>query len=324
MLTRRTLLATLALLPTVKFAYPSNSDAWPQRPVRIIMPYPGGSVADVSARLLAQRMSAVFGQPFIVEEKPGANGALAAEFVARSPADAYTLFWAETPQIAIVPAMRKAPYDPVKDFAPISAVNTNGFALVVNPQLPVRTVAELIAYVRAQPHKLTYASGGVGSVSHLSMVLFLHRASLEMTNVPYKGNAPALTDVVAGHLPMMFSVLGDALPYAAAGSVRILAVSSAKRSMRLPKVPTIAESGFPGFNTDAWHGLVAPAATPKATIDRIAVEVARATKDPTFIERLASFGVEPIGNSPDEFAAMISADIKLWAKAVQIAGIKQQ
>ena len=303
---------------------PSLAQTWPQKPVRIIYPYSAGSTGDAAARLLAQRFSQAFGQPFIVENRLGANGALATEAVARAPADGHTLLWAITPQIAINPAMTKVSYHPVNDFVPISAVSGFAFALVVNPRMPVRTTAEFVDYIRAQPKELAYAEGGVGSISHLSMVLFLNRVGLKMTNVSYRGNEPALTDVIAGHVPTMFAVLGDALSHAASGSIRMLAVSTEQRSPQAPQVPTIGESGFPGFKTGSWHGLMAPSGTPRPIVDRIATEVQRATKDPKYVERLANYGVDPLGSSPEEFATMIAADIKLWAEAVRIAGVKLQ
>jgi tripartite-type tricarboxylate transporter receptor subunit TctC len=302
----------------------AHGQEWPQRPVRIIGPYAAGGNADVLARLTAQRLSDAFGQQFVVENRVGGNGIIAAEAVAHAPADGYTFLWGVLPPLAIQPALSKVPYDSLKDFAPISAVATNPFVLVVNKDLPVKTVAELIAWVRAQPAKPSYAEGAVGSVTHLAMALFLHRAGIAMTNVSYRGNAPALTDIVAGHLPAMFSNLSDALPHLASGAIRALAVSSDKRSPQLPEVPTVADSGFPGFNVITWNGLVAPAGTPKPIIGRLAAEIARATKDPAFVARLASLGADPLGDTPDEFAARIAADLDLWAQAVVAAGIKRQ
>jgi len=321
---RKVLFASLSVLIALGLTGPAQSQAWPQKPVRIIYPYAAGSAGDAAARLTAQRLGEVFGQPFIVENRVGANGALAAEAVARSPADGHTLFWAASPQISIAPAMKKLSYDPVKDFAPISAVNTHTFVLVVNPRLPARTLAEFVGYVRAQPDKLAYAEGSVGSVGHLAMALFLKRAGLEMTNVSYKGNAPALTDVIAGHVPTTFSLIGDTLPHAKSGNIRLLAVSSERRAAQVPDVPTVSESGYPGYNAISWNGLLAPAGTPKLIVDRIAAEVGRAVKDAKFIERLSKIGVEPLGNSPDEFTALIAAEIPMWAEAVKIAGVGLQ
>jgi tripartite-type tricarboxylate transporter receptor subunit TctC len=300
----------------------AGAGEWPDKPVRIIFPYAAGSTGDATARLIARHLSDVFGQPFIVENRVGANGVIGTEAVARAAPDGYTLLWAVTPQIAIAPVMAKVPYDPAADFVPISAVSTNRFALLVNAKLPVKTVPEFINYVRAQPKGFTYAEGGAGSITHLSMVRFLDRAGLKGTNVSYKGTAPALTDVVAGHLPAMFALFGDALSPAESGAIRLLAVSSEKRSAQAPNVPSIAESGFPGFNTTSWWGLMAPARTPAPVLEKIAAQVRKATEDPKIVEQLNTFGVDPVGNSPAEFSAMISADIELWARAVKIAGLQ--
>jgi tripartite-type tricarboxylate transporter receptor subunit TctC len=318
----RTSFAALAAL--AGFMGSAVAGAWPERPVRIIYPYAAGGTGDATARLIARRLSDGFGQPFIVENRVGANGAIATEAVARSAPDGYTLLWAITPQIAISPAIAKVPYDPVTGFAAISAVSTNKFALIVNAKVPAKTVPEFVEYVRAQSKGFTYAEGGAGSISHLSMVLLLSRAGLEGTNVSYKGGAPALTDVIAGHLPAMFTVFGDALSQRDNGAIRMLAVSSATRSEQAPDVPTIAESGFPGFQTLSWWGLMAPARTPKAIVERIATEVGKATREPKIVERLTAFGVDPVGDSPAEFSAMISADVELWARAVKIAGLQAE
>jgi tripartite-type tricarboxylate transporter receptor subunit TctC len=319
MLSRRTLVASIALMP---FVEPAAAVDWPQRPVRIIFPYAAGSTGDATARLFARWLGDALGQPFIVENRVAANGIVGTEAVARSAPDGYTLLWAVTPQIAISPAMAKVPYDPIKDFVPISAISTNRFALIVNAKMPVQTVAEFVDYVRARPNDFAYAEGGAGSISHLAMVLFLTRAGLTATNVSYKGTAPALTDVVAGHLPAMFSLFGDGLSQMESGFVRMLAVSSAQRSAQAPNVPTIAEAGFPGFAITSWWGLLAPAGTPKQIVDRIAAEIAQATKDPTIVKQLTNFGVDPVGSSPADFAAMISSDIALWADAVRLAGLQ--
>jgi tripartite-type tricarboxylate transporter receptor subunit TctC len=300
----------------------AQAQLWPQRPVRIIVPYAAGGNSDGMARMVAQRLGDAFGQTFIVENRLGANGAIATETVARSAADGYTLLWAVTPPVAINPALTKVNYHPIKDFAPISAVAVNAFVLVVNKSFPPKTVAEFIAYVREQPNKLAYSESGVGSLTHLTMALFLKRAGLQMTNVSYRGNAPALTDVVAGHLPTMFSSIADAIPQAAAGSIRLLAVSGKERAPQLPDVPTVAESGFPGFNVLTWNGLMAPAGTPEDVVDKIAAEIGRSVKDPQFAVRLGEYGVDPLGNTPAEFRSMVAADTHLWAETVQSLGLK--
>ena len=322
MLTRRSL--ALLLVGLTAGAASGQSPGWPQKPLRILVPYAAGGNSDGMARMVAQRLSEVLGQQVVVENRLGANGAIATEAVARAPADGYTLLWAVLPPLVIQPALTKTPYDPVKDFAAISTVATNPFVLVVNKDMPVQTVAQFVDYVRARPNQLSYAVGGVGSVTHLAMALFLKRAGLEMANVNYRGNAPAMADVVAGHLPAMFSNLSDAMPHAASGAIRLLAMSSASRVPQVPDVPTVAESGFPGYNMITWNGLMAPAGTQRAIVDRIAGEISAAIHDPKFVERLVNFGVDPLGNSPDKFAAMVAADATQWAEAVQIAGIKSQ
>ena len=297
---------------------------WPQRPVTVIVPFAAGGSTDAIARTMAQWLGDNLHQQFVVENRAGAGGAIAAELAARAPADGYTLFVASLPQIAIVPAVSKTHYDPVKDFAPISVIGTNPFVLAVNKDVPVRTIPEFVAYVRAQPQPLSYASAGIGSLTHLSMALFLKRAGIDMVHVPYKGGAPAMSDVVAGHVPVIFSNLSDALPQAAAGNIRLIGVSSEKRAPQIPDVPTVAEQGYPNFRTLTWNGLMAPAGTPPQIVGQLAGEVERAAKTPAFAEQLNRLGVDALGNNPAEFATLIAADIPLWAEAVKIAGVRQE
>jgi tripartite-type tricarboxylate transporter receptor subunit TctC len=324
MLRRRILLIALAAVLASGVAGEARSQTWPQRPVTVIVPFAAGGNTDGIARAIAQWLGDRLGQQFGIENRAGAGGAIAAEMVARAPADGYTLFMAALPQIAIVPVISPVRYDPAKDFAPISVIGTNPFVLAVNKDVPVKTLAEFVAYVRAQPQKLSYASAGIGSLNHLSMALFLKLAGIDMVHVPYKGNAPAMADVVAGHVPAIFTNLSDALPQAAAGNIRLIGVSSETRAAQIPDVPTVAEQGYPTFKTQTWNALMAPAATDPAIIARLAGEVARAAKDPTFAERLSRLGVDPLGDSPTEFAALIAADISFWAEAVKIAGVKEQ
>jgi tripartite-type tricarboxylate transporter receptor subunit TctC len=290
--------------------------------VKIIVPFAPGGNADGMARIIGQRLGEVLGQQFVVENRTGAGGTLAVDAVVRSSADGYTLLWGVQPQIVIIPHMQKVNYDPVKDLAPISVLATNPFVLVVNAKVPAKTAAEFVTYVKSQPAKLSYGSSGNGSVAHLAMALFLQRAGIEMTAAHYRGNAPALTDVVAGHVPAMFSTLADALPHANSGAIRLLAVSGDKRAAQVPDVPTVSEAGYAGYKVVTWNGLMAPAQTPKAIIDRTAAEVARAVKDKGFAERLTKFGVDPLGNDPAEFVKLIAAELPLWADAVKIAGVK--
>jgi tripartite-type tricarboxylate transporter receptor subunit TctC len=325
--TRRLALACLALFAASLALATARAQvaAWPQRPVRVIVPFAAGGNIDVVARLTGQRMSEAFGQQFVVENRVGGNGTIAAETAAHAQADGYTLFWGGPAVVSIFPAITKSAYDPVKDFKPISVIGVNPQVLVVNAKLPIAGIAEFIAYVKMQPQQLPYAGGGgPGSLSNLLMALFLKRAGLEMTSVSYRGTAPAMTDLVGGHIPTMFVPLSEALPQAKAGNIRMLGVSSPKRAAQAPQVRTIAESGFPGFQGQSWNGALAPAATPDAIVERIAAEFARAAKDPKFVERLDQEGVEPLGSSPAETARFIAADMALWAEAVKVAGVSLQ
>jgi tripartite-type tricarboxylate transporter receptor subunit TctC len=302
------------------------AQSWPQRPVKVLVPFAAGGNIDVMGRLAASRLSEAFGQQFVVENRVGGNGIIATEAVARAPADGNTLLWASTSVIAIFPAITKVGYDPVKDLAPVSLFSVAPQVLIVNPKLPAQNVLEFIAYVKAQKDKLAYAGGGgPGSASNLLMSLFLKRAGLDMTNVSYRGTAPALTDLIAGHIPTMFVPISEALPQARAGLIRMLAVSSGTRSREAPEVATIAEQGFPGFDMASWTGMMAPTGTPKEIIDRMAGEFARALKDPQFVAHIESAGAEPAADaSPAAFATFIAKEIPLWGEAVKIAGVTLQ
>jgi tripartite-type tricarboxylate transporter receptor subunit TctC len=302
------------------------AQGWPQRPVKVLVPFAAGGNIDVMGRLAASRLSEAFGQQFVVENRVGGNGIIATEAVARAPADGNTLLWASTSVIAIFPAITKVGYDPVKDLAPVSLFSVAPQVLIVNPKLPAQNVPEFIAYVKAQKDKLAYAGGGgPGSASNLLMSLFLKRAGLDMTNVSYRGTAPALTDLIAGHIPTMFVPISEALPQARAGLIRMLAVSSATRSREAPEVATIAEQGFPGFDMASWTGMMAPAGTPREIIDRMAGEFTRALKDPQFVAHMEKAGAEPAADaSPAAFATFIAKEIPLWGEAVKIAGVTLQ
>jgi len=300
----------------------AHAQDWPNKPVRILVPYAAGGSADGQARIVALRFSEAFGQQFVVENRTGAGGAIAVEAAVRSPADGYTLLWGVQPQIVILPAINTVPYDAVKDLAPVSVLGTNPFVLVVNGKLPVKSTTDFVSYAREQGKPISYGTSGVGSIAHLAMALFAKRANLSMTAVHYRGNAPALSDVIAGHVPAMFATLADALPHAADTNVRLLAVTGDKRAPQLPQVPTIAESGYPGYNVITWNGVMAPAGTPKPIIDKMARELAAAVKDAKFAEKVTAFGVDPLGNTPAEFAALIAREIPQWKEAVALAGVK--
>lgn len=318
------MLLAISIVAAAAAIEPAAAQDWPQKPVRIIVPFPPGGNADGQARIVAQRFNETFGQQFVVENRVGAGGVLAVEAVVRAPADGYTLLWGVQPQIVVLPAMMQVRYDSVKDLTPISVLGTNPFVLVVNSKLPVKSLKEFVSYTQGLGKPLTYGTSGIGSIAHLSMALFAERAKLDTTAVHYKGNAPALADVVAGHIPAVFATLPDGLSQRGNPEVRLLAVTGDKRAAQVPDVPTIAESGYPGYNVVTWNGLMAPAATPRPIIERMAGELARAVKEPAFAARVTKFGVDPLANTPEAFADLIAAEIPLWIKAVEIAGVKMK
>ena len=315
------LFSVFILISGMSFA---NAQSWPQKPLKVIVPFPPGGVTDSIARITVDWLSQRLGQPVVAENRPGASGAIAAEYVARSAPDGYTLFMAASPQLAIVPHVQKINYDPIKDFAPVSIVGQNMFALGVNEKLPARTLAELVEYARTRPGQLNFASPGSGTVGHLTMALFIARAGLKMEPVLYKGGGPAMVDVLSGQVPLYFGNLNELLPHVSSGRVRILAVSGAKRAAQLPDVPTVAEQGYPGFRTETWNGVVAPAGTPPDVVDRIQRDIAAGCKDSGFIARLAKIGVDAVCSTPAEFSQAIRQDLDLWKEAVRAAGLKME
>jgi tripartite-type tricarboxylate transporter receptor subunit TctC len=308
----------------VFMAFSVHAQTWPQKPVKVVVPFPPGGVTDSLARITADWLSQRLGQPVVPENRPGASGAIAAELVARADPDGYTLLSAATPQLAIVPHVQKIAYDPLRDFAPISIVGTNPFALGCNRKIAATSLKQLVDYARAHPGELSYASPGSGSVGHLTMELFLARAGLKMEAVLYKGGGPAMADVVAGHVPCYFGNLNEILPHAGGGKINVLAVSGEARAPQLPRVPTVAEQGYPGFRTVTWNGYVAPAATPKSIVERLAREIAAGCQDAAFTGRLEKIGVDPVCGTPAQFQRAVSEDLALWKEAVQAAGIKPQ
>ena len=299
------------------------AQAWPQRPVRVIVPFAAGGNTDQQARITADRLSVTLGQPFVVENRVGAGGAIAAEFVARSLADGYTLFFAATPPISVVPLLQKVGYDALKDFAPVSIVGTNPFVLGITASIPAKTVKEFVDYVKLRPEQINYSSGGTGSIGHLSGALFAQRAGLKMTHIPYKGGGPAVADLVAGQVQMYFGNAAELIQHSKSGKITLLGVSSERRFPQLPELQPIAEL-YPGFRTITWNGYLAPAATPREIVDRLATEIAKAVREPATAARLVAIGVDPVGNTPAEFAELIRNDGALWRSAVQAAGIKPE
>jgi tripartite-type tricarboxylate transporter receptor subunit TctC len=316
------LAGAIAALPLTTLPSAAQAQAWPQKPLRIVVPFAAGGNTDGIARLTAERLTGVLGQQVIVENRAGANGAIAAEYVARAAPDGYTFLMAAMPLVAVLPAVARQNYDPVKDFVAISNIGSNPFVLGVHKSVPAKDVREFVAWVKSNPGKTNYASGGSGSVSHLSAALFVKRAGLDMVHVSYKGGAPAVADLLGGQVQMYFGNLSELAPHAAGGNIRIIGVSSEKRARQLPEVPTIAESGFPGFRTLTWNGLMAPAGTPQVVVTRVAAEVKKIAADPAFAARMDALGVDTIGSTPAEFADTVRADIALWADAVKAANLK--
>ena len=319
---RRTLLAALAAAPA---AYERSARAqapvWaPERPMRLIVSFAAGGSTDVTARLIAQALSERLGQPVVVENRPGAAGNIGAEAAARSAPDGHTLFMAVSGIMAANKALyRKLPFDPERDFTPISQVAFIPNLVVVHPEVPANNLAELIAYAKANPGKLNYGSAGAGTSLHLAAPLLASRAGIEMVHVPYRGGAPAATDLLAGKIHVIASPMVEVITYVQAGKLRPLAVTTAHRSPALPEVPTVAET-LPGFEVALWNGIVGPAGMPQAAVARLSTEIGSVLRTPEMRRKLAEQGSEPAPSTPEEFAAFIHAEIPRWAEIVRISG----
>ncbi len=327
-LARPPLLAALLCAGVAGFAalgaaLPAHAQSYPSKPVRIIVPYPHGGIGDTVTRALAQGLSEQLGQPFVIDNKPGASQMIGAELVAKAPADGHTLFLGSVTSLAInVNSQKKMAYDPARDFAPVSMAFFSPLYLVVNPAVPANSLRELIALAKAQPGKLTFASIGQGGSIHLAGELFRSMAGLDMTHVPYKGSAPALTDVIGGQVNLMFDAGVSALPQVRAGKLRALAVTSATRSSSAPELPTVAEAGgLPGYEATIWFGLVAPAGTPREIVARLSQEVAKVTRVSALRERFAPQGVELSASAPEAFAEFIKSEIPKWGKVLRDANV---
>ena len=313
----------LAVL-VVSVALPTLADAaWPERPVVVLVPFPAGGINDVLARLTAERLQAAFGRSFVVENEPGAAGVIAAQRVARSQPDGYTLFFSTISQIAIAPFTHKIDFDPIKDFKPISIVATTPFIVTVGKAFPATSLAEFAAYVRSKPGQLTFGSAGTGSLTHLASEVFLKSARLSMVHVPYKGVLPAFTDLLAGHIEMLAASPVELRPYFGTDTVKVLAVTGANRSRYLPDVPAVSEQ-FPAPEVVTWNGLLAPARTPGDVIDALSREIGAAGRSPEFQKRLTDLGVDPQFNTPDEFARIIATDHDRWRGIIRDLGLQIQ
>ena len=298
---------------------------YPARPITLLLGFAPGGPSDVVARIVAKKMESTLGQPVVIENRPGASGNVAAETVARATPDGYLLAFATNGMMVYnVSLFKKINYDPVKDFAPITVIGKQANVLYVHPSVPARSVQELVAYAKANPGKLNFASGGHGTAGHLSGELLKTEAKIQMQHVAYKGTGPALQDVLAGHVHMAFSAVAPIIPHIQSGAVRALAVTSLTRSTALPDVPAFAELGYPGFEAVTWHSLVAPAGTPKETIATLYRAAATALADPDTKKQYENLGVDIVANTPEEFAAYINAEIPKWAAVIKAAGISAE
>jgi tripartite-type tricarboxylate transporter receptor subunit TctC len=299
--------------------------AYPAKPVRLVLGFPAGTNVDVLARPIAQRMTEMLGQPVVVDNRPGATGLIANEFVAKAPADGYTLLVAPGSSLTSTPHLKlRMPYDALKDFAPIIQINSFPQVLIVNPVVPAKTVKELIAIARARPGVLTFGSSGTGSAFHLAGELFKTMAGVDMLHVPYKGGNVALTDLLGGRIDLMFYSLAIANPHINSGKVRPIAVTGLKRDPLQPKLPTVDESGLKGYEITGWHGFLAPAGTPREIVDRLNATVAKILGTPEIRELWASQGMEVVVNSPEQFAQRIRADYAKYGSIVKKVGIKPE
>ena len=320
---RRILSAFLIMATTGLWFAPSAAAEYPTRPVSLIVAFTPGGPSDVLARIVGKKIGELLGQPIVIENKPGAGGNIAGELVARAAPDGYTLLMGNNSILATNASLyKKVGYDAEKDFAPISLIGSQANILVVNPALPVKSMAELIALAKAKPGQLDFASSGYGAAAHLSGELFKAQAHVDIVHVAYKGAAPALQDVIAGHVQMMFATAASVVGHIKDGLVRPLAVTTLTRTAVLPDIPTVAELGLAGFDATTWHGLVAPAGTPPEVIQMLHRAAITALNDPETRKALIGLGVDVVGSSPQEFAAYIKTEIPKWRAVVQAAGAK--
>jgi tripartite-type tricarboxylate transporter receptor subunit TctC len=301
----------------------ADAQKYPSKPVRVIVGFAAGGGTDIAARVIAQKLADGFGSSFVVDNRPGAAGNLAADLVAKAPPDGYSILMANS-TIAIPSLFVKLPFDVRKDFTPLSNIALGPSVLSVHPSLPAKNIKGLIALARARPGELTYGSGGLGNITHLAMALFTSMANIKMVHAPYKGAAPSLVGLMSGEVQAVFSSIPAALPHVTSGRMRALGVSISKRSNALPDVPTIAEAGLPGYYAASWYGLLAPAGTPKPVVDALSKEIVAVMRAPDVREKMLAQGFEPVGDTPEQFSKFIREEISRWEKVVRNAGIKPE
>jgi tripartite-type tricarboxylate transporter receptor subunit TctC len=320
---RRTALQALAAITLLPLGVSASAQAWPERPVRIVVPFSAGGTTDVVARALAKDLGDLWGQSVVVENRAGAGGNIGADVVAKSPPDGYTLLMTSGSIFTVNPHMyQNLPFDPVKDFIPVTNVASGPQLLVVHPSVPANTLKEFIALARKPDSKLNFGSAGVGSQVHMAAESFVDAAKIQATHIPYKGEGPAYTDLAGGSIQFMVGNIAAAAPFVTNGRVRALGVTSKTRSQLLPDVPTIAESGLPGFENTGWFGFMLPAGTPKPIVDRIHRDTLKALDNTEMKARLYVNGMVPVGNSPAEFADDMVQESKMWARVVKNRGLK--
>jgi tripartite-type tricarboxylate transporter receptor subunit TctC len=313
--------AALLALGCIAFGWgTAMAQDWPARAVKVIVPYGPGGISDILARLTADRMAKMFGQPFVIENRGGAGGVIGTEYAVRSPNDGYTLYLAGGAQLTVNPLVKKLAYDPLKELTPISMVSINGMALTVHPDLPARSVREFIGHVKANPGKVNYASAGIGQSSHLTPAAFAAREGLEMVVVPYQSTPAALVGLASGSVQVFFGNMSDVLELVQGGKARMLAISTERRMAQFPDVPTVDET-VPGFVMTGWVGYFAPAGTPRPIIERVSKAIIAICREPEVAKTMAAVGIDPVGDTPEEFAAAIAADLPIVRSAVEAAGL---
>jgi tripartite-type tricarboxylate transporter receptor subunit TctC len=311
-------------LPLMLLAPLAAAQAWPDKPIRVILAVPAGAAPDVTARLVFPGVSQQLGQSLVADNRAGGGGVIGAEIASQSAPDGYTLFISSPGALTILPHLRKAPlpYDTLRDFAPISLISIGPFVLMTHPSVPAKNIRELIALAKAQPGKLNYASAGNGVANHLAGELFKQMTGADIVHVPYKGAPQAVTDVVGGHMQMMFNSISPIVGHIKAGRVRVLGIASLQRSPQMPELPTIHESGVPGFEAVNWFGMFAPAKTPRAIINRVNAAVVKTVKTPEMQAQFVGLGADPVGSSVEEFAAFVRRDLEKYAKIVKVSGAR--
>lgn len=314
--------ATLATLVLLGAPGVARAQAFPGKPIRMVVPYPPGGPTDVLLRIVAGPLGERLGQSIVIDNKPGASGMVGADMVAKAPADGYTLLGNASIHVINPSLHAKTAYDAIKDFAPVSLVAEVPLVLVVNPAQPVTSVKDLIALAKAKPGALAFASSGNAAAPHLAGEAFKIATGTDMLHVPYKGSGPALTDLMGGQVQLMFDSLPSSMPFIQGGKLRAVAVTTARRSSALPNQPTVAESGVPGFDMSTWYGVWAPAGTPRDVVARLGREIAAVVQLPAVRDRLLALGAEPVGNSPEEFAAFNRSEMAKWARIVKQSGAK--